>query len=141
MNSTAILRLLDEQLAQLTQLGELLILEREKIISREVELLEEAIQNKIVLLDQIQTKDQALAPHLSDIIIEGEIKDKISDVQAKMQHCQEENEVNGIMIEENQKMMNRLQSMLLEAQGRTRGMTYDKAGKARVNPSNKGVKA
>ncbi|XQW85794.1 flagellar export chaperone FlgN [Thalassotalea piscium] len=133
---------LDQQLMQLQQL--LLILEQEK------EILIKTDPEKLTLIS-IQKNDLLLEIHNLDKQIEqsvqfrqekakGTFDEKLAQIEACLLKCKDQNQVNGLIIQQSQLAVERMKTTLLQNHNKS-SLTYDKKGKTSGGLSSLDVKA
>lgn len=134
--------LLEQQIAQLTQLMELQASEKKLLVQRAAPALETLTDQKEVLLDQIQTLDEQIAEHPQKEIISThpQLRDKRKQIIQLMESCQTNNEVNGQIV---RMTLGRIQNLKQSIQAAYTGttVTYTNKGKTSTGPSGSSIKA
>ncbi|RUO29876.1 hypothetical protein CWE12_07850 [Aliidiomarina sedimenti] len=134
--------LLEQQIAQLTQLVELQASEKQLLVQRAAPALETLTDQKEALLDQIQTLDEQIAEHPQKEIISThpQLRDKRKQIIQLMESCQTNNEVNGQIV---RMTLGRIQNLKQSIQAAYTGttVTYTNKGKTSTGPSGSSIKA
>ena len=139
---SSILTLLNEQEQHLDVLLLLLQRELDAIRTRDVEALKNNTDEKIQLLDLVQTADQQLAalPELVEAKEESWFQEHLQRLEQKLEQCKFQNQVNSKSIEQSQLVIERFKTELLQSRGRA-GLTYTNKGKAAQVDKGPGIKA
>jgi flagella synthesis protein FlgN len=143
MNSQPpVLSLLIQQQEHLNVLLLLLKDELNAISNRDVTALEQNSEAKLKCLEQVQQTDQAVASHpdLPQLKTVPELVTLVQQVDATLQQCKEQNEVNRLTLEQSQLVIERFKHELLQQRGKA-GLTYNSRGKPALDSVGKGIKA
>lgn len=134
--------LLEQQLAQLSQLEHLLLQEKEVLQRHNPDALTEITQQKNTLLADIQTLDQTIGTSTQFLQQKstGELDVMLNNIAESLTRCKEMNQVNGQIITHSQLAIERMKSSLLDSHDKST-MTYDAKGKKHVGLSSLGIKA
>lgn len=134
--------LMDQQADYLQQLIALQAEEKECLIKRDAPALEALTQHKETLLDQIQNTDRALAEHPEKDTIESlpPLRQKRGAIQALMQTCQSNNDVNGQLVRMTLGRIHHLKQTMQAAKSGT-AITYTSKGKTSTGASGNSIKA
>ncbi|MGX5913365.1 flagella synthesis protein FlgN [Aliidiomarina sp. Khilg15.8] len=134
--------LMDQQAAQLQQLIAVQAEEKELLIKRDAPALDDLTQRKEKLLDQIQSTDRALAEHPEKDSIETipPLRQKRVDIQALMQTCQANNDVNGQLVRQTLGRIHHMKQTMQAAKSGT-AITYTSKGKTSTGASGNSIKA
>jgi flagella synthesis protein FlgN len=140
--SNDIIALLDQQ-EQL--LDELLLSLRQEIAalaSRDIATLESIITLKTTQLQQLQQNDASLAASadLAEQLQQPWFKQKVAQLDARLEECKRQNDVNQQTLEQSQLTLARFKTELLASRGKS-GLTYTSKGKPAVDSKGKGIKA
>src|SRR3990167_927883 len=129
--SPSILTLLNEQEQHLDVLLLLLHKELDAIRTRDVEALKSNTDEKIHLLELVQTADQQLAalPELAEAKGQSWFQQHLQRLEEKLAQCKFQNQVNSQSVEQSQLVIERFKTELLQSRGRA-GLTYTNKGKA-----------
>lgn len=143
MNSQPpVLSLLVQQQEHLDVLLLLLKDELNAISNRDVTALEQNSAEKLKCLELVQQTDQAVASHpeLALLKTEPELVERVRRVDATLQQCKEQNEINRQTLEQSQLVIERFKHELLQQRGKA-GLTYNSRGKPALDSVGKGIKA
>ena len=111
--TTSLLLLLQQQLAQLVQMNEFLLLEREAFTSRSVEKIQTATAQKQNALVQLQATDQQISgSFVAEDFEHQDIKPIKIEIDNAMAELKKQNEVNCLIINNSQIAINRFKGML-----------------------------
>lgn len=134
--------LLSQQQQHLNVLLSLLQAELNAISQRDVEQLEQGCTAKLELLSQIQQVDDAIAgsPQLVDVKQQAWFQQRVTELDALLQQCKQQNEVNRVTLEQSQLVISRFKHELLQNRGKS-GLTYTAKGKPAIDHMGKGFKA
>ncbi|WP_019676390.1 flagellar export chaperone FlgN [Arsukibacterium perlucidum] len=134
--------LLQQQQAQLDALLLLLRQELAALAARDIDSINSITIDKQNLLTEIQATDTNIAgSELLDIArTESWFKQQITQLEAALAACKQQNDVNKLTLEQSQLTLQRLKTELLSARGKS-GLTYTSKGKPTVNNMGKGIKA
>jgi flagella synthesis protein FlgN len=140
--SPSILTLLNEQEQHLDVLLLLLHKELDAIRTRDVEALKSNTEEKIRLLELVQTADQQLAalPELTGAKDQSWFQEHLQRLEEKLAQCKFQNQVNSQSVEQSQLVIERFKTELLQSRGRA-GLTYTNKGKAAQVDKGPGIKA
>ncbi|OGO81376.1 MAG: flagellar biosynthesis protein FlgN [Chromatiales bacterium RIFOXYA1_FULL_46_5] len=140
--SPSILTLLNEQEQHLDVLLLLLHKELDAIRTRDVEALKSNTDEKIHLLELVQTADQQLAalPELAEAKGQSWFQQHLQRLEEKLAQCKFQNQVNSQSVEQSQLVIERFKTELLQSRGRA-GLTYTNKGKAAQVDKGPGIKA
>ena len=140
--SPSILTLLNEQEQHLDVLLLLLHKELDAIRTRDVEALKSNTEEKIHLLELVQTADQQLAalPELAEAKGQSWFQQHLQRLEEKLAQCKFQNQVNSQSVEQSQLVIERFKTELLQSRGRA-GLTYTNKGKAAQVDKGPGIKA
>ncbi|MBV2127903.1 flagellar export chaperone FlgN [Arsukibacterium indicum] len=134
--------LLEQQQAQLKALLLLLRQELAAIAARDIDTITRITSEKQHLLNEIQTTDSTIAS--SDLLQSAReqswFEQSISNLDAVLTDCKQQNDVNQLTLEQSQLTLQRLKTELLSARGKS-GLTYTNKGKPTVDNMGKGIKA
>lgn len=134
--------LLEQQLAQLSQLEDILLQETEVLKQHSPEALTKVTQLKNQLLADIQSLDQTFgtSPQFLQQKATGELDGMLNQIEESLSRCKELNSINGQIIAQSQLAIERMKSSLLDNQDKS-SMTYNAKGKKHVGLSSLGIKA
>ncbi len=108
-----------------------LLLEREKqAITQRISKQIEAIANeKITLINQLQTTDERIKRHpdVKTLTDDPALKPYVDEIRSVIHDCQQANEVNGEALKNAQLSFNKLNNLMKQSQGKL-GMTYNADG-------------
>lgn len=140
--SDTITLLLDQQQQHLDALLLLLRQELAALAKRDISALEQVTAQKAPVLEQLQFTDQQLAQHpdLAQQKQQDWFKQRVEQLEAQLDECKRQNEVNQQTLEQSQLTVARLKSELLASRGKS-GLTYTNKGKPTVDNIGKGIKA
>ncbi|MDF3125866.1 flagellar export chaperone FlgN [Rheinheimera sp. 1928-s] len=140
--NSSILTLLNEQEQHLDVLFLLLQRELDAIRTRDVEALKSNTEEKIQLLELVQTADQQLAvlPELAEAKEQSWFQEHLQRLEEKLAQCKFQNQVNSQSVEQSQLVIERFKTELLQSRGRA-GLTYTNKGKAAQVDKGPGIKA
>ena len=131
--SHSLAELLQQQQQQLAAMLELLLVERDCMIRRDSEQLNEINQRKVEQLQAIQQLDHTLAQQYSaSDFAATEIQTLKQQLEQQLQQLQQQNQVNGKIIAHSQVNLNMLKDLMLggiSSKKDKSAMTYDQAGK------------
>ena len=140
--SDTITLLLDQQQQHLDELLLLLRQELAALAKRDISALEHVTAQKAPLLEQLQHTDQQLAqqPDLAHLKQQDWFIQRVQQLDAQLDECKRQNEINQQTLEQSQLTVARLKSELLASRGKS-GLTYTSKGKPTVDNIGKGIKA
>ncbi len=136
------LQLLAQQHQQLTALVSVIAHEKEVLQQHEPEDLLKVSQEKNQLLLAIQTLDQQIA-HNQEFAQDkaaGKLAQPLADIAQLLEQCQQQNLVNGKIIQQSQLAVERMKTSLLESHNKN-AITYNSKGKKSAGLSSIGLKA
>ncbi|GAA3715523.1 hypothetical protein GCM10022421_23960 [Oceanisphaera sediminis] len=128
--------LLNHQKSQLELLLEITHQERDLIVKRKALELPPLTERKQALLIEIQNTDSQLAGHPERERLNGDYHDRVAELRALLQQCQEQNQVAGQLLEQSLNGIRQLTNILSRLHER-QSMTYDQKG--HTKGINKGV--
>ncbi|EGM78265.1 FlgN protein [Rheinheimera sp. A13L] len=139
---SSILTLLNEQEQHLDVLLLLLHKELDAIRSRDVEALKNNTDEKIRILELVQTADLQLAalPELAEAKEQSWFQEHLNRLEEKLAQCKYQNQVNSQSVEQSQLVIERFKTELLQSRGRA-GLTYTNKGKTAQVDKGPGIKA
>ena len=105
----------------------LLKAELELLKNRKAESLPAISRQKVDVLNQIRQIDQAMGSHPEVARLKGDLQEERRKISQLLEECQNQNAVNGRLIEMQLASNRRLSSMLSKLRDRS-SMTYDKSG-------------
>jgi len=136
------LQLLAQQHQQLTALEKVIANEKEVLQQHDPEALLTISQEKNQLLLAIQTLDQQIS-HNQEFAQDkaaGKLTQPLAEITQLLEHCQQQNLVNGQIIQQSQLAVERMKTSLLESHNKN-AITYDSHGKKSAGLSSIGLKA
>ncbi len=101
--------------------------ELELLKNRKAESLPAISRQKVDVLNQIRQIDQAMGSHPEVARLKGDLQEERRKISLLLEECQNQNAVNGRLIEMQLASNRRLSSMLSKLRDRS-SMTYDKSG-------------
>ena len=101
--------------------------ELELLKNRKAESLPAISSQKVDVLNQIRQIDQAMGSHPEVARLKGDLQEERRKISQLLEECQNQNAVNGRLIEMQLASNRRLSSMLSKLRDRS-SMTYDKSG-------------
>ena len=101
--------------------------ELELLKNRKAESLPAISRQKVDVLNQIRQIDQAMGSHPEVARLKGDLQEERRKISQLLEECQNQNAVNGRLIEMQLASNRRLSSMLSKFRDRS-SMTYDKSG-------------
>jgi flagella synthesis protein FlgN len=136
------LQLLAQQHQQLTSLASVIAQEKEILQQHDPEALLTVSQEKNQLLIAIQTLDQqiSLNQEFAQDKAAGKLTAQIAEITQLLEHCQQQNLVNGNIIQQSQLAVERMKTSLLENHNKS-AITYDSHGKKSAGLSSLKIKA
>ncbi len=143
--TASITQLLEQQLANTLSLVELINEEYETLINRNPDRLNQLVQQKQVLLQQVETQDQVIQSHPDAELLNddsnSEIQSLMDSIKSAFSTCQQQNAVNGEIIEMSLRTTQHLTSVLNQAKA-ANSLTYNAKGKTQGGSAlGKGIKA
>ncbi|WDE04006.1 flagellar protein FlgN [Thalassomonas viridans] len=135
-------QLLARQLSQLQALEKLLLSEKDIIIKHSPDALNEITAKKNDLLTAIQTLDNQIGQNRQFIQDkrDGKFSRELEEIATVLESCQQQNQLNGQIIQQSQLTVERMKTTLLESHSKT-SLTYDSKGKKSGGLSSLGLKA
>ncbi len=135
-------QLVNEQLAQLQSLTQLLSDEKEVLQQHDPEVLSQLTAQKNTLLVAIQTLDEQLGKHqdFNQQKAAGNFQQELEDIKNLLIQCQKQNEVNGLIIQQSQLAVERMKTTLLDNHNKA-SVTYDGKGKKQGGLTSLNIKA
>ncbi len=142
MNFPSVNDLLNSQEAELTKLCALLSNELELLKNRELASLEQAAAEKELVLTRVNQFDQAIKQQtsLKDLLEDEQHSEQVTRIVNLLDECKQQNEVNGLIINNSQIAINRFKGMLQKSISNNT-MTYDNKGKTSISNRSIGIKA
>ena len=104
--------------------------ELELLKNRKAESLPGISRQKVDVLSQIRLTDQAMGAHPEVARLKGDLLEERKKISALLEECQNQNAVNGRLIEMQLASNRRLSSMLSKLRDSS-SVTYDKSGLSR----------
>ena len=134
--------LLAKQHQQLTLLAQVIANEKEVLQQHEPQALLAISQEKNTLLLAIEQLDQEIAQNqgFAQAKAAGTLTLELKEITDLLHHCQQKNQVNGLIIQQSQLAVERMKTSLLENHNKN-AITYDKKGKKNAGLSSLGLKA
>ncbi|MGB1263868.1 MAG: flagella synthesis protein FlgN [Cognaticolwellia sp.] len=135
-------QLISQQLSQLTQLETLLDAEKDVLQQQNPDALIQITAEKNTLLLAIQELDNAIGQsfEFKQEKLAGNFSTELADIKASLERCKQQNQVNGLIIQQSQLSVERMKTSLLENHNKA-SMTYDNKGKTSGGLSSLGIKA
>jgi len=136
------LNLLAKQYSQLQALETIIAEEKVVLQQHQPEELINISQQKNQLLVSIQTLDQQIIVNqqFAQDKAAGLLSQELADIESLLVKCQQQNQVNGQIINQSQLAVERMKTSLLESHNKT-AITYDNKGKKSGGLSSIGLKA
>jgi len=136
------LALLSQQYSQLQALEKIIVDEKHILQQHQPEQLVQIIEQKNQLLIAIQNLDQeiSLNQQFAQDKAANLLTQELVDIESLLNHCQQQNQVNGQIIAQSQLAVERMKTTLLESHNKT-AITYDNKGKKSGGLSSIGLKA
>ncbi|MFP2770628.1 flagella synthesis protein FlgN [Oceanisphaera sp. KMM 10153] len=128
--------LLNHQKSQLELLLDITHQELELIVKRQALELPPLTERKQALLIEIQTTDSQLASHPDRERLNSDYHDRVTELRALLQQCQEQNQVAEQLLEQSLNGIRQLTNILSRLHER-QSMTYDQKG--HTKGINKGI--
>jgi flagella synthesis protein FlgN len=142
LNENSSQQFVARQLSQLQALEAILLLEKETLQQHDPRALDQVTQQKNQLLlaikeldGQIGTSQQFLQDKKA-----GLFKQELNDIESALKRCQQQNQINGVIIQQSQLSVERMKTSLLESRTKT-GLTYNNKGKKSGGLSSIAIKA
>ena len=140
--TTSLLCALQQQHQQLVQLNELLRLEREAFIARDAEQTQSLSQQKLAMLEQLQSTDTAIKSQFSSAdFSDPQAAELKSEVEQLLATAKQENEVNGKILQTNQVTLNMLKDIVIGSRKDRNATTYDQLGQKTNTLKGRAIKA
>lgn len=135
-------QLVARQKSQLTSLEALLEQEHKILQQPKPELLTKLSQEKNELLVAIQETDKTIEQNFDfkQAKYSGEFDEQLKDIKNCLQRCKQQNQINGLIIQQSQLSVERMKTSLLENHNKS-AITYNSKGKTSAGLSSLGVKA
>ncbi len=144
MSITQLASQIAKQIEQLSLLGELLEKELHLISTRDAESLISLLDEKAVLLEEIQALDAQVEQSYSqaddDTKNHPEIEARLADAKAQLENCKYRTDVNEKAVEQGQLRLTHLRNLMLEVRAKE-SLTYDKKGKPKGGTLGSGISA
>lgn len=134
--------LLVQQHQQLTALAQIIANEKHILQQHDPQALLAISQEKNTLLVAIQQLDQTIGQNqrFAQDKAAGKLTQELGEITELLTHCQQQNLVNGQIIQQSQLAVERMKTSLLENHNKN-AITYDKKGKTSAGLSSLGLKA
>ncbi|NQZ26755.1 MAG: flagellar protein FlgN [Colwellia sp.] len=134
--------LLTLQHQQLTALAQVIANEKNILQQHDPQALLTVSQEKNTLLLAIQQLDQNISLHqgFAQDKAAGKLVAQLAEITELLKHCQQQNLVNGQIIQHSQLAVERMKTSLLESHNKN-AITYDNKGKKSAGLSSLGLKA
>jgi len=141
-HETISLQLLAKQHEQLSALAQIIADEKQVLQQHDPEALLAISQNKNTLLLEIQKLDQTISQNqaFAQDKAAGKLTQQLTEITDLLAHCQQQNLVNGQIIQQSQLAVERMKTSLLENHNKS-AITYDSKGKKSAGLSSLGLKA
>lgn len=136
------LSFLAKQYAQLQALEKIIADEKHILQQHRPDELVRVSEQKNQLLIAIQNLDQEISVNqqFAQDKAANLLTQELSDIESLLEHCQQQNQVNGQIISQSQLAVDRMKTTLLESHNKT-AITYDNKGKKSGGLSSIGLKA
>ncbi|MCE2571568.1 flagella synthesis protein FlgN [Motilimonas eburnea] len=143
--TVTITQLLEQQLTHTQSLVDLINEEYETLINRNPERLDQLVQQKQTLLQQVEAQDKHIQAHPDAAQLgdesNTEIQALLSEIKTAFNTCQQQNAINGEIIEMSLRTTKHLTSVLNQAKA-ANSLTYNAKGKTQGGSAlGKGIKA
>ncbi|NQY49870.1 MAG: flagellar protein FlgN [Colwellia sp.] len=127
---------------QLTALAQVIANEKNILQQHDPQSLLTVSQEKNTLLLAIQQLDQNISLHqgFAQDKAAGKLVSQLAEITELLKHCQQQNLVNGQIIQHSQLAVERMKTSLLESHNKN-AITYDNKGKKSAGLSSLGLKA
>ncbi len=134
--------LVAKQHQQLTLLAQIIANEKQILQQHDPQKLLTISQEKNTLLLDIQQLDQEIGQNqgFAQDKAAGKLTQELGGITELLNHCQQQNRVNGQIIQQSQLAVERMKTSLLESHNKN-AITYDKKGKKSAGLSSLGLKA
>ncbi len=135
-------QLLTQQHEQLKSLEKIIEKEKEVLQQHDPDSLIKISNEKNDLLLAIQTLDQKISinKQFSQDKAAGKLEKELQEITNQLAHCQQQNQINGQIIQQSQLAVERMKTTLLENHNKNT-ITYDNKGKKSGGLSSIGLKA
>ena len=135
-------QLIATQLSQLHTLEKLLLTEYEVLQQQNPDALNQITEEKNQLLLVIKEIDTVIgqSAEFANEKSTGSFDEPLAEIKAALERCKQQNQLNGMIIQQSQLSVERMKTSLLETHNKS-AMTYDKAGKTSAGLSSLGIKA
>ena len=134
--------LLSQQHQQLTALAQIIANEKHILQQHDPQALLTISQEKNTLLIAIQQLDQIIGQNqrFAQDKAAGKLTQELGEITDLLTHCQQQNLINGQIIQQSQLAVERMKTSLLENHNKN-SITYDNKGKKSAGLSSLGLKA
>jgi len=134
--------LLSQQHQQLTTLAQIIGNEKQILQQHDPQALLEISQEKNTLLLAIQELDKEIGTNqvFAQDKAAGKLTPQLEQITELLMHCQQQNLINGQIIQQSQLAVERMKTSLLESHNKS-AITYDSKGKKSAGLSSLGLKA
>ena len=134
--------LLLKQHKQLTALAQIIADEKQVLQHHDPQALLNVSQEKNTLLLEIEKLDQTISQNqaFAQDKAAGKLTAQLKEITDLLEHCQQQNLVNGQIIQQSQLAVERMKTSLLENHNKS-AITYDNKGKKSAGLSSLGLKA
>ena len=134
--------LLVQQHQQLTSLAQIIANEKHILQQHDPQALLAISHEKNTLLVAIQQLDQTIGQNqrFAQDKAAGKLTQELAEITDLLTHCQQQNLINGQIIQQSQLAVERMKTSLLENHNKN-AITYDKKGKKSAGLSSLGLKA
>jgi len=141
-HETTSLQLLAKQHEQLSALAQIIADEKQVLQQHDPEALLAISHHKNTLLLEIQKLDQTISQNqaFAQDKAAGKLTQQLTEITDLLAHCQQQNLVNGQIIQQSQLAVERMKTSLLENHNKS-AITYDSKGKKSAGLSSLGLKA
>lgn len=142
LNENSSQQFVARQLSQLHALEALLLHEKETLQQHDPLALNEVTQQKNLLLVAIKELDSQIGTDQQFLQDKkaGLLEQELHDIEAVLMRCQQQNQINGHIIQQSQLSVERMKTSLLESKTKT-GLTYNSKGKKSGGLSSIAIKA
>ncbi|CAH0534141.1 hypothetical protein VST7929_02042 [Vibrio stylophorae] len=129
MSDDSLLAILERQLSTAKALQLHLLKEREAIAKRDAKNIEHLAKEKLQFLIALEQNDKQAAAHeqVARLREDPNCQQQIDAIHAVIAQCQQDNEINGELLQNAQLTFNRLHNLFQQSRGR-QTMTYNQAG-------------
>ncbi len=121
--------LVEFQLTNALSLSQLLAEEKIAITQRVSADIESLAKKKLEIITLLRQTDERIAKHdnVDQLKQDGELKEKVANIQSVIHDCQQANNVNGDALQRAQLSYNKLNNLMQQSHGKI-GMTYNAGG-------------